>query len=284
MQRTAIVVAAIAVVGAVVLWVWRGDRGHDTTTAASLASAPPPVALRVEAQPIRPAIPEAAATAPRVLPASLRGTDVDGDLLLDADGHLVATAGAIRMFDYFLTTLGEVDLAAVRRMVADEAARRVPGRQDEVLALFDRYVAYLQESEAVARRAAPPDGAGDPVALARDQLGRLEELQRQRFGADDATRMFGDENALSRAILDRSDVLVREDLSPEQQRAELTAIEARLPPAMREARARMRAPAEARAEVEALRQRGASAAEIRAVRVRYFGEDAADRLEALDRP
>jgi len=214
-------------------------------------------------------------------PASLRGTDVDGELVLDDDGRFVATAGAIRMFDYFMTTLGETDLDGVRRLIAAQARRLVPGHEAEVMALFEQYVAYLGDAQGAARAAAA-GGPADPVAQAREQLGRVEDLQRQRFGGD-AARLFGDDNALTRAILDRSDVVAREDLSPEERRAQLDAIEARLPPAMRDARARMRAPAEVREQVEALRQRGASAEEIHALRARYFGEEAADRLAELDR-
>ena len=275
MRRIAIAALALAVAA---LW-WRRER-----------SAPPPVAgaadlpaavVREPVAPVLAAAPAVVAVAADLRPPSLRGTAVDGDLVLDARGDLVATADAIRLFDYFLTTLGEVDLAGVRALVAAEARRRVPGREDQALALFDRYVGYLDDARAAAQQHAPGDGV-HPLTAAREQLDRLEELQRARFG-DDAARVFGDDNTLARAILDRSEVEGREDLSPADRRARLEAIEAQLPPAVREARARMRAPAEARAEVEALRRRGASAEEIRALRVRYFGEEAADRLEELDR-
>ena len=41
-------------------------------------------------------------------PRSLRGTRVDGGLVVDAAGRFVPTIDARRLFDYFLTASGEV--------------------------------------------------------------------------------------------------------------------------------------------------------------------------------
>ena len=39
------------------------------------------------------------------MPASLDGTDVDGELAADAQGNLVITVGVRRVFDYFLSVI-----------------------------------------------------------------------------------------------------------------------------------------------------------------------------------
>jgi lipase chaperone LimK len=185
-------------------------------------------------------------------PASLAGTDVDGELVVDARGRFVPTRGAIRMFDHFLSTLGETDLAGVRELVGREAERRAPEAADEVLALFDRYVAYLASLEAM-----PPRGS------IRDHLDDVIELQRRRFGAETAERLFGVDDAIAIAVLEGD--------------------ERGLPDHLRAARERMRAPSVVRAQVEAARRAGAREGEIRAIRAARFGEAAADRLADLDR-
>jgi len=209
--------------------------------------------------------------APR--PLSLMGTRVDGDLVA-AGGALVAGPEAVRLFDYFLAALGETDMDGVRALVAAEARRRVPGQEAAVGALFERYVGYL-EGAALVGRSAP---AGTPL---RGYLDRLEALQVERFGAAAAARLFGDDNALARVIVEEAELGVRH-LAAAELDAHVAAIEARLPPRLRAARERVRAPARVRAEVEELRRRGAGTDQIWALRAHSFGADAADRLAALD--
>ena len=47
------------------------------------------------------------------LPASLQGTEVDGALEADADGHLKINNAVRRTFDYFLSALGEEPLDTI---------------------------------------------------------------------------------------------------------------------------------------------------------------------------
>src|SRR5690606_16991165 len=59
-------------------------------------------------------------------PASLQGTDVDGELLVDAQGNLVASIGVRRVFDYFLSTLGEEDLDTIKARIAAHLVEKLP--------------------------------------------------------------------------------------------------------------------------------------------------------------
>jgi lipase chaperone LimK len=245
------------VLAALLLAVWGAVRsgGQGAPSGAPSAKTPSavPTAREARTQPERmPARAPAAVVAPPI-PASLAGTEVDGSLALDGDGRFRPDAASIRLFDYFLSTLGEVSLAQVRDLVRREAARRVPGGEAAVLELFDSYVAYLGDVQAAAAQA---------TATPSSFLEKVVRLQQARFGEPLAGRLFGDDNALALAILDGS--------------------EAGLPERLRAARARVRAPAEVRARVEALPQEGASDPEIWAVRAARFGPDAADRLAALD--
>jgi lipase chaperone LimK len=229
------------------------------------SSAPRPVAhatVRPTVAPVRWAhhvSPAPTTIQPR--PPSLAGSAVDGELGVDRDGRFRPTAGAIRLFDYFLATLGETDVAGVRVLVAGEARRRLPGQEADVLALFDAYVAYLGALSDEVQALAP-----------REALERVVAIQEARFGAEQAATLFGEATQLALVILDEAEAGFPS--------AEL---EARLPEATQRARAAVRAPAEVRAQVAAVRARGGSDAEVWRLRAARFGPDAADRLAELDR-
>lgn len=182
-------------------------------------------------------------------PASLRGSDVDGSLALDAQGRFVPTPGARLLFDHFLTATGEEPLEAIRARVAAEAGARLPeAAAADAVRLFDLYLAYLDQ----ARAAAPVKGRLDEEAA----LALLSDLRREVLGREVAEIFFGAEEAADRAALRTRITREPVHLSPEEQ-------------ALR--------------DEAALRARGAAPAELRAFRERTFGAAAADRLEAMDR-
>jgi lipase chaperone LimK len=270
--RPAVAAGAVAVVGLLAVALALDD-GRPRPPPGPALPAPAVAVSRGHRPPI--VLPAAAAPAvdAPARPPSLRGAALDGDIAI-VGGRVVLDAGLRRLFDHVLTAAGELDDAGLRALIGAEARRRAPGHEVAVLAAYDRYLGFLGAAhDAVAeRRGATP----------RAHLAQITVLQAEHFGAD-AAALFGDDNALALASLDRSDVLSRGDLSPSDREAALTAIEERLPPAMRAQRARMRAPAAVREAVAAVRSRGGSDAEIHAVRARYLGAEAAARLAELDR-
>ena len=115
-------------------------------------------------------------------PASLSGTDPDGDLTVTVSRR------TIQLFDYYLTTLGETDLTGVRALVAAEVNRQSPDKATQVLALFDRYISYLEDVHDV--HASTIDG----------YFAQTLALQQRHFGRD-AELIFGEDNALAARLL-----------------------------------------------------------------------------------
>jgi lipase chaperone LimK len=140
--------------------------------------------------------PPAVATGSPPLPRSLLGTVADGDLSVDDEGRFVADARALRLFDYFLSAEGEEPAARIRERVAEAAQQRLPAEEAvRALALFDRYLLYrvaLADSLTHVAR-------GD----LRGALATVHELRIDRFGPDDAARLFGADERLAARILDR---------------------------------------------------------------------------------
>lgn len=221
-------------------------------------------------------------------PRALEDTSVDGELVAGGDGHFQPTAAAIRLFRYFMTANGEWRRDRVRAAIQGEIDTRLaPPANAEARAFLEQYFRYLDASRSL-----------DPAGLdARDLAGRLEQvrdLQRAIFGDDLAEKLFGPENDQAEAALER---LVNR-LAPERaasagDRGDASSADGAdpggsssgrtpLPPAIQAARERATAPLAAARKVDELRAAGASAADVRAERVRRFGEEAAARLDDLD--
>jgi lipase chaperone LimK len=241
---------------------------------AAPVAASAPAVTRPPAPPLAPP-PVAAASPP--LPASLEGTDVDGDLRVDADGRFVPGPEALVLFDYFLSATGEEPGEAIRARIVDEIRRRLPpGAAAEAEALLERHLDY---------RAAGAELFADPE-LARADVERrfqlIRELRRESFGADVAAALFAEEERTVAIDLERRRVLQQPGLDAAERARRLAALDEQLPEAVRTARRESMAALELRAAEAELRAAGASPAEIQEERERRFGPEAALRLAALD--
>jgi lipase chaperone LimK len=212
--------------------------------------------------------------AAETLPASLRGTSEDGSLETDDEGDLVLGPGVIRFFDYYLSATGEESPAAIRARVVAAVHRRLPGERaaDRAVALFDTYVGYREATRGLSSR------DDDPAA----RLAEVAALRRRFFGAEAAEKLFGREERAMAVALEQRRVQRDPSLSPRERARKLEDLEGRLPPEIREARAALTRPLRERAEEESLRAAGASDEDLHAYRVAVDGEEAADRLDALD--
>jgi lipase chaperone LimK len=210
------------------------------------------------------------------LPRSLRGSDADGGLAIDAGGAFLPTPDAIALFDYFLAASGEEDPAVIRQRIVDQIRGRLGGAAArEAEALLDSYLAFRDElRELVQAAEAPPH--------LEQRLQWIRELRREHFGPEVAAALFGAGEDVVLIDLERRRVATDASLDAEERAARLAALDARLPESVRVTRQRARAPQRVREEVAALRSAGASEAEVFAVRERSFGAEAADRLAALD--
>jgi len=232
--------------------------------AAPPAARPPARVGAVAAPPAEPAA--------ETLPASLHGTAEDGELRQDDEGALVIGPEVVRFFDYYFSATGEESggalrariVAAVRRHLSSERAVR------QAISLLDDYIGYREASRRL-------DAGGDTAA----RLGAVRRLRRERFG-DLAALLFGEEERAVGVALEQRRILGDASLSADDRAARLAETEARLPEAVRAARAESTRPLRERAEEEALRNAGAGDADLHAYRTANDGAEAADRLAALD--
>ena len=210
------------------------------------------------------------------LPSSLAGTDVDGWLGVDDEGHLVVTPGARWFFDYFLSATGEESPEQIRaRIVAEIDKRLPPSGAREAVDLLDRYLAYRDRVRAL-------QASGTPADL-QQRLAQLHDVRREIFGDANAAVLFGEEEQMEAVDLQRRHVLSDETLSPEERERRLGEIEQQLPAAVRQARSESMTLMRLRADEQQWHDAGASPEDLHALREQRFGAAVADRLDTLDR-
>jgi lipase chaperone LimK len=201
---------------------------------------------------------------------------VDGGLSVDADGHFLPDTDALSLFNYFLAASGEEPQARIRqRIVAHIHSLLEQPAASEAVALLDTYLDFRDAMRELA------EAEKVPQDLER-RWQWIRELRRQYFGSATSEALFGQEEDVVRIDLERRRVATDQSLSAEERAEELEALDAQLPASVLESRQRARAPMLARDEVKDLRAAGRSEEEVFAVRERYFGREAAERLAALD--
>jgi lipase chaperone LimK len=214
---------------------------------------------------------------------SHQGTDLDGGIAFDDDGHVMADQNLRRLFDYFLADADQAGLAATRARLAAVLAGQ--GLQAEamgqVLALFDRYLDYRHALDSL-----PVSGAGlamsDPENL-RAAFEARYALRRQILGVDVADGFFSRAEAEDRFVMETY-ALARDQTVPDREREQrLALLEQTLPADIREAREQSRIVVTLQEQTERLRQANADEAEIMRMREELLGPAAASRLSRLDR-
>lgn len=218
--------------------------------------------------------PDAAARTPG-LPASLQGTLPDGEVTLDANENVVATPGLRRLFDYFLSTIGELDVPAIRALLL----AHVRGQHGELVAhqvgrIFDRYVDYQY-----ALSAAEPGLGSDLDA----RLAFAKQLRRKFFDAASADAYFGEEEAYAAYTLERMRIARDTGLDEDARAARLQALEQTLSTEQRAGLQQTTTAVVAEEQSRQFEAIGANADARHAERSALFGAEAADRLATLDR-
>lgn len=217
------------------------------------------------------------------LPASLQGTQVDGVLRADKDGNLIINHDVRRVFDYFLSTLGEESLAKIEQRLRAYIRHQLPATavpQAEQL-LED----YLALNRALSSLQAPEETDLNitlETGILRERLLSMQSLRRQHLPADVVDVFYADDDALDQLALGRMDIMQDPTLSPTEQTQALAAIEQSLPLHLLGVMNELNKQQQMDALTVHLRDNGGSDADIYQLRESFFGPEAADRLAQLD--
>lgn len=272
---------AAAVPAMAALLFWAQDPAPERSaaeTAASIAAVPRAPATTQDHVGTEYATP-AAASSPRqdalqglrerLARSSLRGSQPDGEIEFDADGRLLPGPGLLRRFDYYLSLLGEFELAEIRSLLQAELMAELgdAAKVDAVMLRFERYLGLRDEAQGLAA-----------IGNLAERLDALSQLRRRWFGAE-AEALWADEEAYDNLTLAR---LTLAQLPESERETTLRELEAARPPALTAAQALAETALTAEAFERSMDERGLSEAERQAERRAAWGEAAAQRLQVLD--
>ena len=229
----------------------------------------------------RAAMPAAVDTAMQARVSSLDGTTPDGAATAAADDALVLDPALIRLFDYYLTTVGERPIEAIRAQVEhDLDGRLAPRAAQQARDLFVRYVQFK-----TALKAQRPVNAAAlrSVDILRAGLRTMLALRATVFDEAESQALFGPQDAEASAALARMAIEQDPALDAAHRRDRLAALDARLPADERAAREAPLAVIHLQETAERLRAQGASEDDVYRMRAAATSPEAANRLADLDR-
>ncbi|MEX0605568.1 MAG: lipase secretion chaperone [Marinobacter sp.] len=209
-------------------------------------------------------------------PKSLGGTTVDGELSADDNGQLIISPGVRRVFDYFLTTIGEEDFEMVKSRLARYIDSHLPPEAaQQAWALFGQYMGLKEALSDLP----PYDGTLESM---RTVMMQRQALRQSWFDLETNDAFYGPENAYDEFQLSRREIVENSALTEAEKQQRLESLTDALPRTFQHMVTATQAPLKMDKQVAKLREQGASEAEISALRVRSFGVEAANRLERLD--
>ena len=198
------------------IWYANGSRsvsaGHQNIAAAGSDSIEAPKAALTKRNPVSP---DSEFSLDK---SSLRGTEVDGGVTLDANGQVVLDPGMRRLFDYYLSLMGERELFQIRSLLKDYLLGKYsPASTDAALKFFDRYTDYLN---------ALTDLNIGGLSRPEERLEKVTALRKKMLGEEMAFAFFAEEEMLAALTLKRMAIANDKNLGAEEKARQLAVLDA----------------------------------------------------------
>jgi len=218
---------------------------------------------------------------------SMQDTLPDGDLQTMQGGSSTGATGALaygelkRLFDYYLSAVGEQSIAAITQHIQSELERRLPAPQAaKAQRLLALYIAFKRE---LVRLESQPQLAGNGVQAARARLLAMQDLRSRFFNEEETQGMFGFDDAYDMDAIARLEISQNPALSAMQKQQQLAAVDAAMPANLRREREASTVVVRVEQQAQDLRAKGASEDDVYRMRAKEFDPQAAARLADVDR-
>lgn len=223
------------------------------------------------------------------MPRSLQSTDIDGEIIIDDNSQLVVTEGLRRLFDYFLSAMGEENEATIIARVEAYILHHTPElAASSAIQIFYQYMTYLkgldklQDSYGSLQLQATQAGKLDLdlIAQRRQDINRLRQ---QLFDAATIKAFFSGEDTYEDYSVAMVGIEQDNSLTNEQKQASREDYISRLPEGEIKQNFQKQADfGELAQRTTEMKAQGASKEELFAMRRGLVGEAAASRLAGLD--
>lgn len=223
------------------------------------------------------------------LPRSLKGTTVDGDIIIDENNKLVPTRGLRRLYDYFLSALGEETSDTIDARVEAYITSRTPEpAASTAVTLYYTYKNYLtrlstmQDNYGNLQLQKTKDGEID-LNLIKQRHQDIIKIRNELFEPETAEAFFGSDDELEAHNIAVMEISQNPDLTDEQRKNAIQDYQSRLPDSTIKQRIMQKQNFQNLMErTEQLKAQGATKAELFAMRSEMVGVEAAQRLSNVD--
>ncbi|MDN6308441.1 lipase secretion chaperone [Psychrobacter sp.] len=223
------------------------------------------------------------------LPRSLEGTQVDGEIIIDQNKQLVVTEGLRRLFDYFLSALGEEEEAVILMRVESYIRHHTPEpAASQAVAIFHQYTAYLKELSGIGDQygnlqlQATQSGKMD-LDMVTQQKQDIAKLRQQYFEEPTILAFFGAEDEYDAYSMEMVRIHQNKQMSDAQKEAAKQDYISRMPDnEVTDSIAQQANLNELITRTEQMKTRGASAEALYNMRRELVGAAAATRLAQVD--
>lgn len=222
------------------------------------------------------------ALAMKDLPESLQGTRMDGGFRLDANGRLIVEPQVVRVFEYFMTSIGEDDLETIIARVTNLIEAALPdSAKADAHRLLAQYLDYRQRQGEIQEAAGA--NLGQNVNGLRETFNQVKQMRRDVFGDANADSLFKDDEAYLDFNLNTMEISqTNPDMTELEQLQSIKNLSTQLPENHRKVVEEQLVQKELDLRTRELQEQGASAEALRQMRESLLGTQAAERLAKLD--
>lgn len=218
------------------------------------------------------------------LPSSLEGAPLPTGLSVDSDGNLIPTIALQRLFDFFLTTVGEEPL----EQVVDRIKEYLDFQLDEpalsqAKAILENYQSMKASIIEMENAWSEDIGMGAPRPDFQSIVERKRDIRREHLGEEVYQAFYEMDDQLDDYMLKKLDILKNDALSEEEKEQQLASIEALLPDNVQEKKSEQRQIDQLYEDIEQAKALGASEQEIYQMRLETLGAEKAERYQKAER-
>ena len=219
---------------------------------------------------------------------SMQDTLPDGDLqaiqmglAASASGGGLAYGELKRLFDYYLSAVGEQSIETITLQIRGELDRRLPPSQaQKAQRLLGLYIAFKGE---LVRVESQPQLVGNGLQAIRGRFMAMQDIRARYFSAQESEGMFSFDDSYDLDAIARLEVSQNPALNAAQKKQQLAALDAVLPEQLRKEREATSIVVRIEQQAQELRAKGGSEDDVYRMRAKELDPQAAARLADVDR-
>ena len=217
------------------------------------------------------------------LPESLKSTRPPQGLRVDDGGNLIIDGLMVRVFDYFLTIVGEEPLETVVNRITEYIEQSLTGSaQQQAKEIFSNYLAMKSELIGFEKQWNEQLKAEGRKASLKELLLSTREIRLKHLGEEVYEGFYQDQDKMDDYALKKLEIAGNDSLTEQEKHAAIQEAEQLLPENARKRREYQRDFEQLQQTVEQAKAQGATEEAIFEMRARLLGTEKAERFRQAD--